>query len=102
MIAYTKRLEFEIRRQMDTPLRMFRVLLMKHAAIQKFSQGHHTYQGIKEIFFSEEMKLEDVTKIMKFANQLIGSAATQTLSCSISLESNPMQTLNVSEFVHAL
>jgi hypothetical protein len=31
MIAYTKRLEFEIKRQMDTPLRMFRILLAKHA-----------------------------------------------------------------------
>jgi hypothetical protein len=30
------------------------------------------YQGVKDYYFAEEVKLEEVAKIMKFAQALVG------------------------------
>lgn len=56
-------------------------------------------QAIKDQYMSEEMKLDDVAKIMKFANQLIGMHPNET---RFSIESTNMQSLNVNDFVLSL
>lgn len=75
MIAYTKRLEFEIKRGMDTPLRMFRILLTRHTQAMKYptTQASQPYAAVKEAYFMEDIKLDDLSKVMKFANQLLGA-----------------------------
>lgn len=96
MIAYTKRLEFEIKRCLDTPLRMFRILLNKHAATSRYqASGPNAYQGVKEAYFMDDMKQDDLAKVMKFANSLLAQP-------NFSVDSLPMQSLNVNEFIHAL
>lgn len=78
MIAYTKRLEFEIKRCLDTPLRMFRILLARHHSFQQrppvhilMAQPHLStsqYAPIKDLYFSEDAKQDDVAKVLKYAS----------------------------------
>ena len=72
MIAYTKRLEFEIKRGLDTPLRIFKILIARMNSLMKYSNipqpGNPIYQNLKDLYFEDEIKLEDIAKIMKFAN----------------------------------
>ena len=65
MIAYTKRLEFEIRRCIDTPLKIFKILLTRHNSIPGNRNQPSNY-------FHDDVKLDDVAKIMKFASAFIG------------------------------
>lgn len=103
MIAYTKRLEFEIKRGLDTPLRMFRILLQRHTQAMRYptTQASQPYQAVKDAYFVDDIRPDDLAKVMKFANQLLGANPQFKLS-QFSVESPVMASLNVSEFIHAL
>ena len=109
MIAYTKRLEFEIRRCIDTPLKNFKILLTRHNSIPGNRYQPSNYQSIKDHYFHEDVKLDDVAKIMKFASAFIGPLTfnshgqlTGGGSSIYNVESQVMQNLNVPEFIHSL
>jgi hypothetical protein len=69
MIAYMKRLEFEIRRLLDTPVKMFRILLSKvKLYTNQVSNANLAMQIVKDQYLSEDMKHDDFSKIIKFAN----------------------------------
>ncbi|TNV72481.1 hypothetical protein FGO68_gene66 [Halteria grandinella] len=88
---------------MDTPLRMFKILLTRHTHSLKYptSQATQPFSAVKDAYFMDDIKLDDLSKVMKFANQLLGANPQLSLS-QFSIESPIMQSLNVSEFIHSL
>jgi len=74
LVAYTKRLEFEIRRCLDTPLRLFRILLARHNSVplNRNQPSSASYQMIKDHYFQDEVKLDDIAKLMRYAQGLVG------------------------------
>lgn len=109
LVAYTKRLEFEIRRCLDTPLRLFRILLARHnsAPLNRSQASPASYQMIKDHYFQDDVKLDDIAKLMRFAQGMVGPLAFNsqgqvTAGGSINVEGPFVQNLNVGEFIHAL
>jgi hypothetical protein len=96
MIAYMKRLEFEIKRLLDTPVKMFKILLSKVKFYSNQVQNPNiAMQVVKDQYLSEDMKQDDFGKIIKFANQL-------SLNFPLDIDSPGMQNLNVTDFINAL
>ena len=96
MIAYMKRLEFEIKRLLDTPVKMFKILLSKVKFYSNQVQNPNiAMQLVKDQYLSEDMKQDDFGKIIKFANQL-------SLNFPLDIDSPGMQNLNVTDFINAL
>jgi hypothetical protein len=54
---------------------------------------------VKDTFFHEEMRMEELSKVMKFANSLLNGNPSLA---HFNVESSVMQALNVVEFIHAL
>jgi hypothetical protein len=84
MIGYTKRLEFEIKKCIDTPIKMFKIL--------KASQSKIDIYGKK--FLNEDLKQEDLNKLYKYLMSLTGNP--------YSLVEYHIISMNVNEFIHAV
>ncbi len=84
MIAYTKRLEFQIRKYIDTPIKMFKIL--KSVTTKANPYG-------KE-FLNEDIKQDDCSKINKFTFSLT--------SPSYGLIENHVLSINFNEFVNVI
>ena len=99
MIAYTKRLEFEIKRLIDTPVKMFKILQSKvKFYTNQLQNASLAMQIVKDQQLSEEMKPDDFAKIIKFANQICGPQG----NTPIDIDSPSLQGLNVTDFVNCL
>eukprot|EP00347_Sterkiella_histriomuscorum_P004756 403359225 len=84
MIGFTKRLEFQIKKCIDTPIKMFKIL--------KAVQNKQNPYG-KE-YLNEDLKQEDLNKIAKY---------TQALTTNpFNLVEFQLLTLNFNEFVHTV
>lgn len=93
LVAYTKRLEFQLKECIDIPLKMFKILKLQSKSNNKnSSNSSNSNTNNSSTFLNEDLKKDDFNKIMKYAHSFGVS--------SFDLVEYQLLPINLNEFLH--